>query len=89
MDHQTITVSLTQVYSEKRTAEYTMGSTNYSHRQEAIQKKSTGGAECLEKTSSTDISDTMVAGFDGLSDNECKALEKRRMYLTSSSPSFG
>jgi hypothetical protein len=67
-----------------------MGSTNYSHREEAmVQEKPTGGAEFVEKTSSIDVSDTIAAGFDGLSDDECKVLEKRRMYLTFSPPSFG
>jgi hypothetical protein len=83
-------VNLTSVYSKKNISEYTMDSTNYPNTEKTIvQEKPTGGAEFLEKTSSIDVSDTMAAGFDGLSDDECKTLEKRRMYLTFSSPSFG
>jgi hypothetical protein len=82
-------MNLTSVYSEKNIPEYTMGSINYPNTEKTIvQEKPTGGAEFLEKTSSTDVSDTMAAGFDGLSDDECKALEKRRMHLIFSSPSF-
>lgn len=59
-----------------------MGSIDYPNTEKTmVQKKPAGGAEFVEKTSSTDVSDAMAAGFDGLSDDECKALEKRRMYL--------
>ena len=55
-----------------------------------VQAKSTGGVELVEKTSSTDVSDTNTGtGFDGLTDTECQALEKRRMYLNLAQASFG
>jgi hypothetical protein len=83
-------VNLTSVYLEEDKPEYKMGSINSPNTEKTIvQEKPTGGAEFLERTSSTDVSDTMGAGFDGLNDDECKALEKRRMHLTLSSPSFG
>ena len=49
-----------------------------------------GGVELVEKTLSTEFSDNnTAAGFDGLSDSECQALEKRRVYLTLAESSFG
>jgi hypothetical protein len=63
-----------------------MASINYSNTEKTIiEEKSQRGAEFLEKTSSINASETMAAGFDGLSDEECKALEKRRMCLFLSS----
>lgn len=49
----------------------------------AVQEKPMAGVELIEKTPSTDSSDNNTAAeFDGLSDSECKALEKRRVYFT-------
>ncbi len=66
-----------------------MGSISYPDTEKTIvHEKPTGDAELLERTSSKDFSHTTGAGFDGLSDDDCKALEKRRMYLTSGSPNI-
>ena len=67
-----------------------MGSINYPNTEKSMHhEKSTGGVELCEKTSITDAPDSIAAGFDGLTDDECKTLEKRRMYLMFSSPNIG
>lgn len=55
-----------------------MAPTNYFNAEKIIvEEKSQGGAEFREKTSSTEELETVGDGFDGLSEYECKALEKR------------
>lgn len=83
MGRQLITVNLTSMHQTTSIPDHKMDSIIYSNTEKPIvQEKSMGDVQFVEKTSSTDFSDNnTTAGFDGLSDSDCKALEKRRTYL--------
>jgi hypothetical protein len=67
-----------------------MDSINFSKADKAvIQEKPMIDVRFIEKVSTNNFLDnTTTAGFDGLSETDCKALEKRRMYLNLAEPSF-